>query len=177
MSPAARRRRLQYTTLRMGTTEHERFMQLALAEARAGRDAGEQPFGAVIVRAGEVVASARSRKSGSADATAHAELLCVGTATRALASPMLSDCLLYTTCEPCPMCCGAIVNTGVGTLVLGARLARLRALPAGQAFGAFGDYTVERMAALTASRLQLVTGVLTEECERLYQGARITVNG
>jgi tRNA(Arg) A34 adenosine deaminase TadA len=75
------------------------------------------------------------------------------------------------------MCCGAMVNTGLGTLVLGARLARLRMVPSGQAFGAFGDYTVERMAALIGSRLQLVTGVLTEECERLYQGARITVNG
>jgi hypothetical protein len=50
-------------------------------------------------------------------------------------------------------------------------------VPSGQAFGAFGDYTVERMAALIGSRLQLVIGVLTEECERLYQGARITVNG
>src|SRR5262245_10357566 len=65
----------------------------------------------------------------------------------------------------------------VATLVLGARLARLRALPGGQAFGAFGDYTVERMAALTGSRRELVTGVLTEECERLYEKARITVNG
>jgi tRNA(adenine34) deaminase len=161
----------------MDTAEHERFMRLALAEARAGREAGEQPFGAVIVRAGEVVARARSLKVGSGDATAHAELLCVGAATRALARPTLADCLLYATGEPCPMCAGALVNTGVGTLVLGARLARLRALPSGQAFGAFGDYTVERLAALTGSRLTVVTGVLAEECEALYRDTRITVGG
>jgi tRNA(adenine34) deaminase len=159
------------------TERHEHFMRLALAEARRGREGGDQPFGAVIVRDGQVIASAHSLKTSSRDATAHAELLCVGQATRALGTPGLTGCVLYTTCEPCPMCAGAIVNTGVATLVLGARLADLRRLPTGGAFGAFGGYTVERLAALTGSRLEVISGILTTECEDLYRGARITVGG
>lgn len=161
----------------MSGDQHDTFMRLALAEARRGRDGGDQPFGAVIVRDGRVIASACSLKTSSRDATAHAELLCVGKATRALGEPALAGCTLYATCEPCPMCCGAVLNTGVVTLVLGARLADLKTWPSGGAFGAFGDYSVERLAALTGSRLQVIGGILTGECEDLYRGGRLTVNG
>ncbi len=163
----------------MSTTEsqHAAFMRLALAEARRGRDGGDQPFGAVIVRDGRVIASACSLKTSSRDATAHAELLCVGNATRALGEPTLAGCTLYATCEPCPMCCGAVLNTGIATLVLGARLADLRTLPSGAAFGTFGDYSVERLGALTGSPLQVIGGILREACEELYRSGRLTVNG
>lgn len=161
----------------MGDEQHEAFMRLALAEARRGWDGGDQPFGAVVVRDGRVIASAHSLKASSRDATAHAELLCVGKATRALGTPGLAGCALYTTCEPCPMCGGAIVNTGVAILVLGARLADLGRLPGGGAFGAFGDYTVERLATLTGTRLTVVSGILADECAALYREGRPTVNG
>src|SRR5262245_50740717 len=153
----------------MRDERHEAFMRLALDEARRGREGGNQPFGAVIVREGRVVASAHSLKTTTGDATAHAELLCVGMATRALKSPTLAGCSLYATCEPCPMCGGAILNTGIATLVLGARLADLRRLPGGAAFGAFGDFSVERLAALSGAPLQVLGGVLTGECEDLYR--------
>ncbi len=161
----------------MTTEQHARFMRLALAEARRGREGGDQPFGAVIVRDGQVIASAHSLKTSSRDATAHAELLCVGRATRALGTPGLTGCVLYTTCEPCPMCAGALVNTGVTTLVLGARLADLRRLPTGGAFGAFGDYTVEGLAALVGSGVVVIGGILADECAALYRDGRLTVNG
>jgi tRNA(adenine34) deaminase len=161
----------------MSDDPRERFMRLALDEARRGREGGDQPFGAVIVRDGRVIASAHSLKTSSGDATAHAELLCVGKATRALGEPTLNGGVLYVTCEPCPMCCGAVLNTGIATLVLGARLADLKRLPSGAAFGMFGDYSVEGLAALTGARLHVIGGVLTGECEDLYRSGRLTVNG
>jgi len=98
-------------------------MAVAIEEAMAGAAAGEQPFGGVVVRGGTIVARARSLKVGSYDATAHAETLAVGQATRALRARSLADCTFYATCEPCPMCCGAIINSEIGTLVIGLMIA------------------------------------------------------
>ena len=89
--------------------EMERYMRLALEEARLAFDAGEVPVGAVLVCGGEVVARAHNRVEADKDATAHAELLCMreGMAKR---GPRLGDCTLYVTLEPCAMCAGACIN-------------------------------------------------------------------
>jgi tRNA(adenine34) deaminase len=159
----------------MSQQDHEQFMAVAIEEAMAGAAAGEQPFGGVVVRGGAIVARARSLKVGSYDATAHAETLAVGQATRALRARSLADCTFYATCEPCPMCCGAIINSEIGTLVIGARFHKMRRFS--EVFGAYHDYSVEAMARLTGSRLHVISGVLEARCETLYRGARITVNG
>ena len=102
---------------------HERLMDGALAEARAGLAQGEQPFGAVIAGAsGEIVARARSLKVSTGDPTAHSELLAIRAATGSLGRRTLEDCTFYGTCEPCPMCLGTMFNAGLPRLVLGARL-------------------------------------------------------
>jgi tRNA(adenine34) deaminase len=155
--------------------DHERFMAIAIEEAKVGLAAGEQPFGAVVVREGTTVARAHSLKVQSFDATAHAESLAVGQATRTLRARSLAGCTFYATCEPCPMCCGAIINSEIGTLVIGARFANMRRFA--KVFSVYHEYSVEKFVALTGSRLTIVSGVREAECEALYRSARITVNG
>jgi len=83
-------------------------MALALTEARAAAERGEVPVGAVIVRRGEVLASAGNRTLELKDPTAHAETLAIRIACEAIQSERLIDCDLYVTLEPCPMCAAAI---------------------------------------------------------------------
>ena len=96
------------------------LMREALAEARRAEAAGEIPVGAVIARNGEVIARAHNECEALQDATAHAELLAIRRASAALGSRRLTDCTLYTTLEPCPMCAGAILQARVGRLIYGA---------------------------------------------------------
>ena len=96
-------------------------MQLALAEAEAAARRGEVPVGAVIVsRAGEVLARAGNRTRELADPTAHAELLAIREACRAMGSERLVDCDIYVTLEPCPMCAAAISFARLTRLYFGA---------------------------------------------------------
>ncbi|MCU0635882.1 MAG: tRNA adenosine(34) deaminase TadA [Gemmatimonadaceae bacterium] len=95
-------------------------MQLALAEAASAAAAGEVPVGAVIVRDGVVVARGGNRMVRDADATAHAEVLVIRAAMRAVGDARLAGCTLYVTLEPCAMCAGAIVLARVDRLVFGA---------------------------------------------------------
>ena len=96
------------------------YMLEALKEARLAAAAGELPVGCVVVREGEIIARAHNECEARRDATAHAELLAIRAASRALGDWRLNDCTLYVTLEPCPMCAGAIVQARVGRLVYGA---------------------------------------------------------
>jgi tRNA(adenine34) deaminase len=146
--------------------DHNRFMAIAIEEAKAGAAQGEQPFGAVVVRNGEVIVRARSLKVGTSDTTAHSETLAIKYATQKLGQRTLPDCTFYATCEPCPMCLGAILNGGINTLVIGARNRDIRQL-AKVAFN-FKDYTVERFAEMTGWDLKVIEGVRSAECIELY---------
>lgn len=152
-------------------TDHERFMAIAIEEAKAGAAQGEQPFGAVVVRNGEVVVKARSLKVGTSDTTAHSETLAIKYATQKLGQRTLPDCTFYATCEPCPMCLGAILNGGINTLVIGARNRDVSKLTK-TAFN-FKDYTVERFAEMTGWNLQVIEHVRGEECINLYATAKV----
>jgi tRNA(adenine34) deaminase len=99
--------------------EMERYMRLALEEAKLAFDAGEVPVGAVLVCGNEIIARAHNRVEREHDATRHAELLCLQEAM-ALRGSRLIDCTLYVTMEPCAMCAGACVNAKLGRLVYGA---------------------------------------------------------
>lgn len=98
----------------------EDWMEAAVAEARAAAAAGDVPVGAVIVRHGVVVARASNRTVRDHDPTAHAELLAIREAARALGDWRLSGCTLYVTLEPCAMCAGALVLARIDRLVFGA---------------------------------------------------------
>jgi tRNA(adenine34) deaminase len=152
-------------------TDHERFMAIAIEEAKAGAAQGEQPFGAVVVCNGEVVVKARSLKVGTSDTTAHSETLAIKYATQKLGRRTLPDCTFYATCEPCPMCLGAILNGGINTLVIGARNRDVSRLTK-TAFN-FKDYTVERFAEMTGWNLKVIEHVCGEECINLYATAKV----
>jgi guanine deaminase len=88
---------------------HEPFLRLAIAEAERGAAAGDGgPFGAVVVRDGVVIASGHNQVTSLNDPTAHAEVQAIRAACRALGGFQLDGCDVYASCEPCPMCLGAL---------------------------------------------------------------------
>ena len=91
-------------------------MIAALAQARKGGDAGEVPIGAVIVRDGEVIATAHNAPRGLNDPTAHAEVLAIRAAAAKLGNERLDGCELWVTLEPCAMCAGAIAHARIARL-------------------------------------------------------------
>jgi tRNA(adenine34) deaminase len=95
-------------------------MDLALTEARAAAAAGEVPVGCIIVRGGEIVARAHNRTIADRDPTAHAEMLAIREAARALGTERLVDCDIYVTLEPCAMCAGALAFARIRRLYYGA---------------------------------------------------------
>ena len=100
--------------------EHRKFMSLALTEARAAAEKGEVPVGAVIVKNGEVIASAHNETEKKNNPLCHAEFMAVQKALENLGTKNLSDCTLYVTLEPCPMCMGALLHSRIGSIVFGA---------------------------------------------------------
>ncbi len=134
------------------------WMRLALDEAEDAAEAGEAPVGAVIVRSGVVVARAANTMTASKDATAHAELLAIQSASAVLGEARLAGCTLYVTLEPCAMCAGAIVLARLDRVVFGAWDPK-----AGMA-GSLGD--VLRHPKLN-HRPEVQGGVLEQECGAL----------
>ena len=134
------------------------FMAAALDEARAAALAGEVPVGAVVVRAGVVIARAANRTVRDQDPTAHAELLAIRAAASAVGSWRLAGCTLYVTLEPCAMCAGAIVLARLDRVVFGAWDDK-----AGMA-GSVGDLL--RHPRLN-HRPQVLAGVSADECGAL----------
>ncbi|HET7553859.1 MAG TPA: tRNA adenosine(34) deaminase TadA [Gemmatimonadaceae bacterium] len=100
--------------------EDERWMRRALEEARGAIARGDVPVGAVVVRGGELLATAANRTVIDRDATAHAELLAIRDASRVRGEWRLDDCTLYVTLEPCAMCAGALVLSRMERVVFGA---------------------------------------------------------
>jgi tRNA(adenine34) deaminase len=108
----------QATFLRMG--DDERWMREALRLATEAGAAGDVPVGAVIVRGGDLVASAANRTVRDQDPTGHAEVIAIRDAARSLGDWRLAGCTLYVTLEPCAMCAGAIVLARLDRVVFGA---------------------------------------------------------
>lgn len=91
------------------TGSHEKFMRRAMALAQNGIDANNGgPFGAVVVKGGEIIGEGCNRVTSTNDPTAHAEIVAIREACKNLNSFQLEGCEIYTSCEPCPMCLGAI---------------------------------------------------------------------
>ena len=143
--------------------DHAKFMALAIEESRKGLRAGERPFGAVIVRGDEIVAHTYSIVESSGDPTSHAETLAVRAATAHLKSPSLKGCTVYASCDPCPMCAGAMFASHIERLVIGASsqaLMRLTGWPS-------RSYSVEELSKQMNIQLEVVRGVLQDEAEKV----------
>ena len=106
----------------------QHWMNLALEQAKMAAQKGEVPVGAVIVQNGTLIAKAHNLCLSDWMATAHAEMLAINEASRILGSWRLSDCTLYVTLEPCPMCAGAIVNARIPRVVFAAKDPRAGAM-------------------------------------------------
>ena len=99
--------------------KHEEIMRHAIRLSIENVERGGGPFAAVVAREGEILASAVNTVSDDNDPTAHAEVNAIRAAGRELQQFHLDNCILYTTCEPCPMCLGAIYWAGIRTIVYG----------------------------------------------------------
>lgn len=100
--------------------EHKKFMSLALSEAVKASEKGEVPVGAVIVKNNEVISTAHNLTEEKKCPLCHAEFMAAEKALEALGTKYLSDCTLYVTLEPCPMCMGALLHCKIGGVVFGA---------------------------------------------------------
>ena len=136
----------------------EKFMCEALAEARAAAAVGEVPIGAVVVRAGVIVARAHNRRELDQDPSAHAEFAALCSAAQTLGRWRLSDCTVYVTLEPCCMCAGLMVNARVGRCVYGAADAKAGAL--GSLYDLNADSRLNH-------RFNVAAGVLADECRKV----------
>ena len=99
----------------------EYYMKLALAEAEKAFLEKEVPIGAVIVQNGKVISTGYNRRETENQATAHAEIIAIQRANKALDSWRLDSCTLYVTIEPCPMCSGAIIQSRIPKVIYGAK--------------------------------------------------------
>src|SRR5438094_7248756 len=138
----------------------EAFMREALRQAQKAYEADEVPVGAVVVRAGKIIARAHNQIELLKDATAHAEMLALTAAEEAVGDWRLTDCDLYVTKEPCAMCAGAVVHTRIRRIIFGC------ADPAAGAAGSMMN--VPQMPGLN-HRCEITSGVLQKECAALLQ--------
>src|SRR5436305_15264719 len=135
-------------------------MQEALRLATKARAAEEVPIGAVVVREGKIISRAYNQVELLKDATAHAEMLALTAAEAAVGDWRLTDCDLYVTKEPCPMCAGAIVHTRIRRVIFGC--ADIRAGAAGTVMNLVDNAALNH-------RCQITSGVLQDECAAILQ--------
>lgn len=141
-------------------SQHDEWMQLALAEARAAEAEGEVPVGAVVIHEGRVVGTGHNRTEQLDDPAAHAEILALRQAGAAIGDWRLEGATLVVTLEPCPMCIGAIIWARVRTLVYGAADPR---------YGACGSAIDLTTPPLAPHLLHKSGGVREHECGELLR--------
>lgn len=135
----------------------EDYMKAALALARQALESGEVPVGCVIVRGGRIIGRGRNRREEKKSALSHAETEAIAEACREAGDWRLTDCSIYITLEPCPMCAGAILNARIPRVVFGARDERMGAM------GGVFDLFYENL----GFRPEVTPGVLEDECAGL----------
>ena len=134
-------------------TEQQKFMMLALEQAKISASEDEVPIGAIVVKDGQVIAVAHNTRNASKNAVEHAEVVAISRACQALNDWRLTGCSLYVTLEPCPMCAGALAWSQIGRIVYGASDRK-------RGFSTISDNMLH-------PRTVVTSGVLAEECERL----------
>ena len=135
--------------------EHEKFMKESLREAANAACEDEVPVGAVIVCRGKIIGKGHNMTERLHDATAHAEMIAITAATEAVGGKYLSDCTLYVTVEPCPMCAGALAWSQIGRIVYGADDPKR----------GFSRFTPS----LLHPKTEVIKGVLADECSAVVK--------
>lgn len=138
----------------------EYFMGEALRQAQKAYTADEVPVGAVVVREGKIIARAYNQVELLKDATAHAEMLALTQAEAAVGDWRLTDCDLYVTKEPCPMCAGASVHTRIQRVIFGC---------ADSSAGAAGSKMNLLQMSILNHRCEITFGILQNECAAILQ--------
>ncbi|MDR3287862.1 MAG: tRNA adenosine(34) deaminase TadA [Peptococcaceae bacterium] len=138
--------------------QHQDWMRLALEQARQAFAQGEIPIGAVVVHHDKIIAAAHNEKEKRQDPTAHAEILAIRRAAKALETWRLSEATLYVTLEPCPMCAGAMIQSRVARLVYGAMDRKGGAVESVMNVLDFRCWN---------HRLEVVAGILEDDCTEL----------
>jgi guanine deaminase len=143
------------------------FMLQAIAKTREGIAAGNSPFGACVIKQGTVVVNAHNTVWTSTDPTAHAEVNAIRLAAKALGTIDLTGCVMYTTCEPCPMCLSAIHWARIDRVVYGATIADA-------AMAGFNElkFNAKRLAKEGGSKLvvdQLADAKVCQQCAELFR--------
>ena len=131
----------------------EKYMRLAIEEAKLALKADEVPIGAIIVSGGRIVGRGHNLVETLVDVTAHAEIQAITAASSTIGGKYLNDCTLYVTVEPCPMCAGALAWSQIGRIVYGASDAK-------RGFSTIAGNMLHPKTVVTS-------GVLREECELL----------
>jgi tRNA(adenine34) deaminase len=137
------------------------FMKEALEEAKKAYELDEVPIGAVVVKDGKIIGRGHNSRERKQDPTLHAEIIAIRQAAAELGSWRLTDCELYVTIEPCPMCAGAILQSRIPRVIYGAR--DPKAGCAGSLYNLLEDSRFNH-------RAEVVEGVLEEECAEIIRG-------
>ena len=133
----------------------EYYMRQALSEARQAFDKGEVPIGAVVVCKGRIIARGYNLTETLTDVTAHAEMQAITAAANVLGGKYLTDCILYVTIEPCPMCAGGLLWSQISKIVYGAKDEK-------KGYSVFTP-------SILHPKTEVVSGVLEEDCASLMK--------
>ncbi len=142
------------------STNHERWMREALSLAQQAAEADEVPVGAIVVHNGEIIGRGFNQPIRSCDATAHAEIVAIRSASQFRNNYRLPGTTVYVTIEPCTMCLGAMIHARVDRLVFGATEPRAGAVVSQGSLLEAGHFN---------HQLSFIDGVLAEECSSLMQ--------
>ena len=135
--------------------DYEKYMRIALQEAREAELEGEVPIGAVVVCGDKVIAKAHNRTEHLHDVTAHAEIMAITAAEDYMNAKYLTDCTLFVTVEPCVMCAGAIAWAQLAEVVYGAKDEK-------RGYSVFTNQILH-------PKTKLTTGILSKDCEKIMK--------
>lgn len=138
----------------------EKFMKQALKEAKKAYLKDEIPVGAVIVKDGQIIARGYNQKEAKKDTTKHAEMVVIQKASKKIGAWRLSECDMYVTLEPCSMCAGALIQTRLNKVYIGAMDEKTGAC--GSVLNLLQDYTFNH-------KVEIETGVCDKECSQILK--------
>lgn len=140
--------------------EKEKYMKIALKEAKKASKIGEIPVGAIIVKNGEVISKGYNKKQTKNDPTEHAEIIAIKKACKKLGEWRLLDCEMYVTLEPCAMCAGALIQSRLKKIYIGTMDEKTGSC--GSVFNLLKDYKFNHV-------VEIETGVLSDECSKIIK--------